>query len=64
MQTFNFGARNNSIIQFAYTVDDIKGENAALHGPVADRSMFPDWTVCAGQGYLSRRRHYDAHQPC
>jgi hypothetical protein len=25
MQTFSFGARDNSIIQFAYTVDDIQG---------------------------------------
>ena len=24
MQTFSFGARDNSIIQFAYTVDDIQ----------------------------------------
>jgi hypothetical protein len=39
MQTLNFGARNNSIIQFAYGRRHKRG-NAALHGPVADRPMF------------------------
>ena len=30
MQTFSFGARDNSIIQFAYTVDDITRECDAI----------------------------------
>jgi hypothetical protein len=55
MQTFSFGARDNSTIQFAYTVDDIH-EGMRRY---TDLLRIGPWFLI---GCLSRRRHHYAHQ--
>ena len=63
MDQFSFGARDNGIIQIAYTVADIRKGHAPVHRASSRRAVVFGRPVRAAEGALSRRRHQDAGQP-